>query len=215
MRVKLGETRPPAESLDDLPDPVVGHTTLLPVASAAAVTHHKHRILTATTNPLLREVFGHHDFRHLGEGDGRLVPALATHTPQTELRRVVADVEADHLGPPQAATGHERDDRPLTETGRLREQPLDRLPARDPRQAGLPAGASNEIERVLVELLAAHRPLAEAAEGRDVLIPSDTGSHRFTRYDKPGSVPSSSSLTLSQGGYEEVEPITSRGYVIQ
>src|SRR6059036_9875 len=168
MRVKVGETRPPAESLDDLPDPVVGHTTLLPVASAAAVTHHKHRILTATTNPLLREVFGHHDFRHLGEGDGRLVPALATHTPQTELRRVVADVEADHLGPPQAATGHERDDRPLTETGRLREQPLDRLPARDPRQAGLPAGASNEIERVLVELLAAHRPLAEAAEGRDV-----------------------------------------------
>src|SRR5882724_12945821 len=88
MRVKLGETRPPAESLDDLPDPVVGHTTLLPVASAAAVTHRKHRVLTSTTNPLVREVFRHNDFRHLGEGYGRLVPALATHTPQTELRRV-------------------------------------------------------------------------------------------------------------------------------
>src|SRR5438128_5459422 len=31
MRVKLWETRPPAEVLDDLPDPVVGHTTLQPV----------------------------------------------------------------------------------------------------------------------------------------------------------------------------------------
>src|SRR5439155_24493327 len=71
MRVKLGESRPPAESLDDLPDPVVGHTTLLPVASAAAVTHHKHRILTATTNPLLHEVFGHHDFRHLAHAANR------------------------------------------------------------------------------------------------------------------------------------------------
>src|SRR5437899_5442656 len=63
MRVKLGETRPAAESLDDLPDPVVGHTTLLPVASAGAVTHHEHRVLTATTNPLLREVLGQDGFR--------------------------------------------------------------------------------------------------------------------------------------------------------
>src|SRR5206468_5938556 len=112
MRVKLGETRPPAEGLDDLPDPVVGHTTLLPVAAAASVTHHKHGVLTATTNPLLREVLGHRDFRHLGERDSRLVPALATHPPQTELRRVVADVEGDHLRPAQGAVGHERDDRP-------------------------------------------------------------------------------------------------------
>src|SRR5712664_2015290 len=89
MRVKLGETCSPSEGLDDLPHPVVGHTTLLPVASAGAVTHHEHRVLTATTNPLFREVFGHDDFRHLGEGYCRLVPALATHTPQTELRRVV------------------------------------------------------------------------------------------------------------------------------
>ncbi|PYN40251.1 MAG: hypothetical protein DME00_34905 [Candidatus Rokuibacteriota bacterium] len=63
MRVKLWETRPPAEGLDDLPDPVVGHTTLLPVASAGAVTHHEHRVLTATTNPLLREVLGQDGFR--------------------------------------------------------------------------------------------------------------------------------------------------------
>src|SRR5207249_12006249 len=114
MRVKLGETCSPAEGLDDLPDPVAGHTTLLPVAASAAVTHYKHRVLTAMTNPLLREVFGHNDFRHLGEGYCCLVPALATHTPQTELRRVVADVEGDHLGPPQAAAGHERDDRLLS-----------------------------------------------------------------------------------------------------
>src|SRR6266403_5061026 len=51
MRVKLGETRPPAESLDDLPDPVVGHTTLLPVAAAAAVTHHKHGVSASVCPP--------------------------------------------------------------------------------------------------------------------------------------------------------------------
>src|SRR2546428_11648650 len=34
-------------------------------------------------------------------------------------------------------------------------------------------------------------------EPRDAMIPSDTESHRFTRYDKLGSVPSSHSLNAS------------------
>ena len=81
MRVKLGEPGPPAEGLDDLPDPVVGHPRLLPGTLAGAVTHHKHRIIAATAPPLLREVVGHNGSGHLGEGYCRLVPALATHTP--------------------------------------------------------------------------------------------------------------------------------------
>src|SRR5437660_332284 len=122
MRVKLGETRPPAESLDDLPHPVVGHTTLLPVASAAAVTHHKHRVLTATTNPLLRagtaapgrrhrppglprtatppirEVHGTNDTPRRGEGEGRPGPAGTDRT----LQRGRTNAWAASVCPPRA-----------------------------------------------------------------------------------------------------------------
>jgi hypothetical protein len=81
MRVKLGETGPTAEGLDELPDPLAGHAPLLCAAPSRAIPHHKHRFSARNTGPFLCEVVSDDGPRHLGEGDGGLESTLALNTP--------------------------------------------------------------------------------------------------------------------------------------
>src|SRR5215471_16067398 len=92
------------------------------------------------------------------------MPTLAEDAAEPEVGRDIPDIEGDDLRAPQRAEGHQCDKHALAHCDRRLQQLLDRGPPRHVGEPRLLARACERIRGIADELVAAHGPLAKAAQ---------------------------------------------------
>jgi hypothetical protein len=144
MEVKLGDPSPPPHILDQLPDPVTVHAAHLPLARPLLEPHQEQRLVEPGGRPLALEIFVENRPSQFGQRDCDLVLPLALDSPQAKVRVVVADIERDDLGSPQAAVAQQGPNCLVPKPPVLAEDPFDRRPSRNHGQSRLPSSCSDD-----------------------------------------------------------------------